>query len=61
MHTIVAAHFTYKQGIFNNNRAMCLTLVFAFDLSTFSLAEYFKPWIRLDVIDDVTFSGHLNF
>ena len=32
-----------RQGIFNNNRAKCLTLVFAFDLDTFRLAEYFKP------------------
>ena len=31
-----------RQGIYNNNRDKRLTLVFAFDLGTFSLAEYFK-------------------
>ena len=36
----------YRQGIFNNNRAKCLTLVFVLDLDTLSLAEYFKPWIH---------------
>ena len=36
----------YRQGIFNNNRAKCLTLVFGFDLGNFSLAEYYKPWIH---------------
>ena len=35
------SNFLCRQGIFNNNQAKCLTSVFALDLGTFSLAEYF--------------------
>ena len=47
-------HRLHRQGIFNNNRAKCLTLVFALDLGTFSLAEYFKPWIRFCYTTEIT-------
>ena len=51
-----------RQGIFNNNRAKCLTLVFALDLGTFSLTGYtFHYLFVTDCFTSLTFCRKDNF